>query len=320
MTNELENDKTKNSARKSSFATALLASSVALSPAASLQAQAAAAKSAAPNKKEITVKTDKYAKYRPAESQIMQQLVFYEGCARKAYQDRVGIWTVGIGNTKRPSGERVTNRDRLINNAQVYNYVSSHLEREVYPDMDKYITRKLSPNETAAIVSLCYNCGTNVLGTNGKKSPLAEAINKNDKAAVEKYFMQRVSTKKEKFVDHLAIRRAAELYTYMGYLKPADINAFYVGGQRGLKVTDVLKKNAKGSYTVLKKDAQTVNNFKKHCQTAPSAAKAPKYAWFGGDKRVIEFANLGGNNTYYAQAKDFQQSQAVAQKAQNSRM
>ena len=320
MTDELENDKNKNSIRKRNFATALLASSVALSPAASLQAQAAAAKSAKPNKKEITVNTDKYAKYRPAESQIMQQLVFYEGCVRKAYRDQVGIWTIGIGNTKRPSGERVTQRDRLINNDQVYNYVISHLEREVYPAMDKYITRKLSPNETAAIVSLCYNSGTSVLGVNGKKSPLAEAINKNDKAAIEKYFMKRVSTKKEKFVDHLAIRRAAELYTYMGYLKPADINAFYVGGQRGLKVTDVLKKDAKGNYTVLKKDDQTINNFKKHCQTAPSAAKAPKYAWFGGDKRVVEFANLGGNNTYYAQAKDFQQSQTAVQKAQTSRM
>ena len=43
MTDELENDKNKNSVRKRNFATALLASSVALSPAASLQAQAAAA-------------------------------------------------------------------------------------------------------------------------------------------------------------------------------------------------------------------------------------------------------------------------------------
>ena len=91
MTDELENDKNKNSVRKRNFATALLASSVVLSPAASLQAQAAAAKSVKPNKKEITVNTDKYAKYRPAESQIMQQLVFYEGCVRKAYKDQVGI-------------------------------------------------------------------------------------------------------------------------------------------------------------------------------------------------------------------------------------
>lgn len=290
--------------RKNEFAAKVLASTMALSANATMKMQAATRDKALPQK-EVKVKNDKFAKYRSAEKDVIQQLVFYEGCVRKAYQDRVGIWTVGIGNTKRPSGEKVTSRDRLINNKQVYNYVTAHLEREVYPAMDKYITRNLSPSEKAAVISLCYNCGTKVLGENGKKSALAEAINKNDKKGIIKGFMERVSTKKEKFVDHLAVRRAIELDTYFGHLKQSDINMFYVGGQRGLTVNDVLQKDKNGKYTILKEDANTINNLISHCTQAPSADKAPKYAWFGGDKRVSEFANLG-NETYYAQAKDFQ--------------
>lgn len=290
--------------RKSSFATKVLASTMALSANATMKMQKAARDKVIPPK-EVKVENDRFAKYRSAEKDVIQQLVFYEGCVRKAYQDRVGIWTVGIGNTKRPSGEKVTQRDRLINNKQIYNYVTAHLEREIYPALDKYITRDLSPNEKAAVISLCYNCGTKVLGQNGKKSALAEAINKNDKKGIIKGFMERVSTKKEKFVDHLAVRRAIELDTYFGHLKQSDINMFYVGGQRGLKVSDVLQKDKNGRYTILKEDANTINKLVSHCMRAPSADRAPKYAWFGGDKRVSEFANLN-NETYYAQAKDFQ--------------
>ena len=163
--------------RKAKLAANVLALGLAMTPAA-LQTQAKAAKANAAAKKEV--RADKYAKYRSAENEVISQLVFHEGCARKAYKDIVGIWTVGIGNTKRPSGEKVTFRDNLINNSQVRNYVAAHLEREVYPAMNKAISRNLSNREKAAIISLCYNCGTDVLWKGGKKTALAEAINKND--------------------------------------------------------------------------------------------------------------------------------------------
>ena len=290
--------------RKHNLATKIMALTMVLSANAAKDTPAATKDKVVP-KKEVKAENDKFAKYRSAEKDVIQQLVFYEGCVRKAYQDRVGIWTVGIGNTKRPSGEKVTQRDKLINNKQIYNYVTAHLEREIYPALDKYITRDLSPNEKAAVISLCYNCGTKVLGQNGKRSALAEAINKNDTKGIIKGFMARVSTRKERFVNHLAVRRALELETYFGHLKQSDINMFYVGGQRGLKISDILQKDKNGRYTILKEDANTINNLVSHCMKAPSADKAPKYAWFGGDKRVSEFANLS-NETYYAQVKDFQ--------------
>ena len=288
--------------RKAKLAANVLALGLAMTPAAVLQTQAKAAKANAAAKKEV--RADKYAKYRSAENEVISQLVFHEGCARKAYKDIVGIWTVGIGNTKRPSGEKVTFRDNLINNSQVRNYVAAHLEREVYPAMNKAISRNLSNREKAAIISLCYNCGTDVLWKGGKKTALAEAINKNDKSGIIKGFMQRVSTKKHKFVESLAVRRTMELYTYFGDFKASDINSFYVGGQRGLRVDEVLKKDKTGKYTILKEDTETIRKVKIHCMTPPPAEKAPDYAWFGGNKQVSELANLGGK-TYLAQTRDF---------------
>ena len=144
----------------------------------------------------------------------------------------------------------------------------------------------------AALLSLCYNCGTTVLGKDAVKSPLAIAVNKGDNAAVAKYFMKKVSTRKQRFVPALAVRRVSEIYCYQGLISPQEMMDFYVGGQRRLTTSQLLKKDRTGKYTIIKPDAATVAKFKQHCRTAPSAEDAEKYAWFGGDKRVGEFASL----------------------------
>ena len=289
----------------------LLASLMFISPAPLSQAAPHQTQAASPETAKTSqphVKFDKYAKYRNAEQEILAQLVFYEGCARKAYTDIVGIWTVGIGNTVRPDGKKVTKNDYLSSNEQIYKYVVSHLEKEVYPALDKYITRKLSPNEMAAVVSLCYNCGTKVLGTNGQKTAFASALNTNNKKAIIQGFMKKVSTKKHSFVEALAVRRSLELHAYFNNIKLDDFQSFYVGGQRGLKVSDILSKDKNGKFSILKTDANTLSLIKKNCTTAPNSEQAKKFAWFGGNKKVAEFANLNGNNTYLAQIQDFQKT------------
>lgn len=291
---------------KKLLASLMFISPAPLSQAAQNQTQSGSAETVKTS--QTNVKFDKYAKYRSAEQEILSQLVFYEGCARKAYTDIVGIWTVGIGNTVRPDGKKVTKNDYLNSNEQIYKYVVSHLEKEVYPALDKYITRKMSPNETAAVVSLCYNCGTKVLGTNGQRSAFASALNTNNKNAIIQGFMKKVSTKKHSFVEALAVRRSLELQAYFNNIKVNDFQSFYVGGQRGLKASDVLSKDKNGKFSILKTDTKTLSLIKTNCMTAPNIEQAQKFAWFGGNKKVAEFANLSGNNTYLTQAQDFQKN------------
>ena len=80
-------------------------------------------------KTEKTEKTDVFAKFRAAEKHALPLLVFFEGCSLKAYDDCNGIATIGIGNTTFPDGRRVTLKDRLKDNREMYEMVRAYLEK-----------------------------------------------------------------------------------------------------------------------------------------------------------------------------------------------
>ena len=107
-------------------------------------------------KTEKTEKTDVFAKFRAAEKHALPLLVFFEGCSLKAYDDCNGIATIGIGNTTFPDGRRVTLKDRLKDNREMYEMVRAYLEKHAYPLIDKYIARRLETEEMAALISLTF--------------------------------------------------------------------------------------------------------------------------------------------------------------------
>lgn len=281
-----------------------LASLLFLTPTAAL-AQKTVVKTASKNKVETVskpkVRYDRFARYREAEKEIMQQLIFFEGCATEAYDDGTGVFTIGVGSTKYADGTPVCKGDVLKSGEEIEKQIKAHLEKRVYPYLDKYITRRLPPNEMAAVVSLCYNCGAGVLGKNGKKSALAEAINQNNRRGIIRELLKKVSTRKSSFNSGLAKRRALELYCYFGKIKPEEMIVFFVGGLRGLEVNDVLRKDRNGKYTILKTDDITLKKVKNICLETPDAERARKTAWYGGDKRVYDFINLGNVPVYQAE-------------------
>lgn len=128
-------------------------------------------------KTEKTEKTDVFAKFRAAEKHALPLLVFFEGCSLKAYDDCNGIATIGIGNTTFPDGRRVTLKDRLKDNREMYEMVRAYLEKHAYPLIDKYIARRLETEEMAALISLTYNCGAKILQNRGRPSQIARLIN-----------------------------------------------------------------------------------------------------------------------------------------------
>lgn len=251
-----------------------------------------------------------------AEKSLLTTLMFYEGCSETAYRCQAGVCTVGIGSTKLPDGSPVTDGYRIKSLNELEQLVKAHIKREIAPVMASCIKRKLQPNERNALISLCYNCGTKVLGEKGRPSALAKAVNARDNKTVMREFLKymyitrknsKTGRKSKVLSEGLGVRRCGELYEYLGLLSADEMRNFYIGGYRGLKLADLTRKKvvrvktksgvkAKTEYS-LRMDLAAVKKFKEHCRTAPNREEAAEMAWFGGNRTVENYLN---KLTYYA--------------------
>lgn len=93
----------------------------------------------------------------------------FEGCRLAAYQDSVGVWTVGFGHTKTAvNGMRITQceADRLL--------AADVAEHEVF--IRKYVTAPINQNQFDALSSFVFNLG----GGSLKSSTLLKKLNARD--------------------------------------------------------------------------------------------------------------------------------------------
>ena len=93
-------------------------------------------------------------------------LKFFEGCKLTAYQDSVGVWTIGYGHTKGVlEGMTITQEgaEQLL-----------QTELEEYEGyIEKYVTVPLTQNQFDALVVWVYNLGP----TNFRNSTLLKELN-----------------------------------------------------------------------------------------------------------------------------------------------
>ncbi len=122
----------------------------------------------------------------------------YEGCVLKAYQDAVGIWTIGYGHT---SG--VTS-GMMITTTQAESYLKSDLLK-IGNYVNNYVTTTLTQNMFDALVSFTFNVGAGAL----KRSTLLRKLNQGDISGAAKEFDKWVYAGKKK-LPGLVKRRAAE--------------------------------------------------------------------------------------------------------------
>jgi len=229
---------------------------------------------------------------------LISALMFYEGCTTTAYKCAAGVCTVGIGNTKFPDGTPVAFGYEIKDKGELEKLVTAHVEKEIEPVMNTGIKRRLASREKNSLISLCYNCGAKVLENNNKRTRLAAAVETNNKNVIVQEFLKYVyitrknkkTGKKQKvYSEGLAVRRCLELFVYFGYISESNIKDFYIGGYRGLKLSDFAKKT--GSGYILKTDLATIKKIKQHCSKTPLPEEAAETAWFGGDKTVREYLN-----------------------------
>ncbi|MDH1800065.1 lysozyme [Acinetobacter johnsonii] len=98
----------------------------------------------------------------------------FEGKRLTAYDDGVGVWTIGFGTTVYPNGIKVMKGDTCTE-AQAKTYMAHDLKK-FEATVNKAITVQLNQNQFDALVSLAYNIGTNAFS----KSTLVKKLNAND--------------------------------------------------------------------------------------------------------------------------------------------
>ncbi|MDH1725063.1 lysozyme [Acinetobacter johnsonii] len=98
----------------------------------------------------------------------------FEGLRLKAYDDGVGVWTIGFGTTKYPNGIRVKKGDACTLD-QAKAYMQNDL-KSFEQTVNNTVKVPLNQNQFDALVSLAYNIGTNAFS----KSTLVKKLNAND--------------------------------------------------------------------------------------------------------------------------------------------
>lgn len=98
----------------------------------------------------------------------------FEGLFLRAYQDSVGVWTIGYGHTTAAGGPRVE-RGMTITESEADQLLANDLGR-VEQNVTKVITVALTQNEFDALVSLDFNTGALA------RSTVRKRINAGDRA------------------------------------------------------------------------------------------------------------------------------------------
>ena len=98
----------------------------------------------------------------------------FEGKRLTAYDDGVGVWTIGFGTTAYPNGTKVKKGDTCAEyQAKAY---MAHDLKKFESAVNNAVTVPLNQNQFDALVSLAYNIGTNAFSG----STLVKKLNSND--------------------------------------------------------------------------------------------------------------------------------------------
>lgn len=106
----------------------------------------------------------------------------FESLRLNAYDDGVGVWTIGFGTTKYPNGTRVKKGDTCtLDQAKAY----MHNDLKAFEQtVSSAVKVPINQNQFDALVSLAYNIGSTAF----KNSTLVKRLNEgNYKAAAEQF-------------------------------------------------------------------------------------------------------------------------------------
>ena len=135
----------------------------------------------------------------PVNTACVDLVTHYEGCRLTAYQDSVGVWTIGYGHT----GPEVK-AGLSISQDQATSLLQQDLAMAA-GGVDKVVTVPITPNQRGALTSFTYNLGIGNL----KSSTLLKKLNAGDMPGAAAEF-PRWNKAGGKVLPGLVKRRAAE--------------------------------------------------------------------------------------------------------------
>ena len=127
----------------------------------------------------------------------------FEDLRLKAYDDGVGVWTIGFGTTKYPNGIRVKKGDTCTLD-QAKAYMQNDL-KSFEQTVNNTVKVPLNQNQFDALVSLAYNIGSTAF----KNSTLVRQLNEGNYKAAANQFNVWVNAGGKR-MQGLVNRRAAE--------------------------------------------------------------------------------------------------------------
>ena len=127
----------------------------------------------------------------------------FEGLRLKAYDDGVGVWTIGFGTTKYPNGIRVKKGDTCTLD-QAKAYMQNDL-KSFEQTVNNTVKVPLNQNQFDALVSLAYNIGSTAF----KNSTLVKRLNEGNYNTAANQFNVWVNAGGKR-MQGLVNRRAAE--------------------------------------------------------------------------------------------------------------
>jgi lysozyme len=128
----------------------------------------------------------------------------FEGCKLEAYQDAVGVWTIGYGHTKN------VHEGQVIKQKEAESMLVHEL-LEYCHHVEKALEVELTQNQFDALVSWTYNLGP----TNLNRSTMLKVVNANNMSEVPTQ-IKRWNKAGGKILDGLVRRRKAEALMFEG--------------------------------------------------------------------------------------------------------
>ena len=132
----------------------------------------------------------------------------FEGKRLNAYDDGVGVWTIGFGTIKYPNGVRVKKGDTCTE-AQAESYLKNDLVK-FENAINRLVKVPLNQNQFDALASFTYNLGE----TNLSNSTLLKKLNAKDYAGTADQFL-RWNKAGGKVMNGLTRRREAERILFL---------------------------------------------------------------------------------------------------------
>jgi GH24 family phage-related lysozyme (muramidase) len=171
-------------------------------------------------------KTPNGGSYSPSQAaNIPSDTIFYPFPDGGSYSIGWGTW-----DTLRTTGQKIT-RNTTITKAEADENLYAEIEKTIIPKLDRSITANLTENQYAALISLMYNAGPNVID-NG----LSKAINSNSPDTTSIWKNTALKEKgKTQILSGLVNRRKDEVMLWSGSYN--ELYSYYLRNSFNVNVT-----------------------------------------------------------------------------------